>query len=64
MESMPELSSEQHGRQPCDDNHSLLQLSQFLEDSKDIDDHLYLSSEILGKLGTVLGKLIYFCIFC
>ena len=48
-------------RDPCDSNDdSLAELSKFLEQNED-DEHQFLSEEILGRLGTVLGTTCDFC---
>ena len=52
MESLPQCCQAQY-----DANDDRVQkLSEFLEHPKNVGDQLYLSSEVLGKFGTVLGE--------
>ena len=53
---MPHYCHAQNEGKSTNESQFPQQLSQFLEDSKSTDDRLFLSSEVLGKLGTVLGK--------
>ena len=53
MQSLPQCCLAQHD---ASDGHVQKKLCEFLENPKTVDDQLYLSSEVLGKLGSVLGE--------
>lgn len=56
LESIPQFCYEKCKDQLSSIERHPLPLSEFLENSNEITDDLYLSSEILGKFGTVLGE--------